>query len=432
MRRFTHIAGLFLIITLAALPVQAKNCPSKLPANLRQVGEKELYWGLEFRMGSYFVQETDVTTSPSKTTNLFNGFGAVRSIVDFTPEEDFDWINFYFEGELKQRHNVRNCNKWSIKYGDGYDLVPQLRGLSASIDKFDATIKVGRQNLVFGTQAVLDNFFDALVVKKKLSKNFKAQFFAGVLATELTRETLGCGYEQYYEKRKAWKRLCSANYGDYSMAGFSLKYKGFRPHKLSLLDIFQYSRLDVDQEDLSASYPENLSTNFLSLFAMGPLFGSESTFYDAEVIGAYKIYDNKLIPAISMGIRQRFKLGSATLVLHPLYSGSFTPKDENIHFASLFEGYDVGSRQRYGLYDGQIFSMIVRLKYKSVRLFTGYHYHTNRNPTESIDDELEAGFSWFIMGKQKYQLRAIYSLINLAAGELPMSHGARVVLRLIY
>ncbi|MBU1238834.1 hypothetical protein KKF84_00325 [Myxococcota bacterium] len=437
MRRIPFNQGwsVLFFVLLTAAPAFAKNCPSQLPANLRQVGEKELYWGIEFRTGQYFVREKDISVDPPQTNNVFNGFGAVRSIVTYTPDDSMSWLNLYFEGEVKQRRDVANCNAWAISYKNGMETVPQLRGLSLSMDKWDMNVKLGRQNLVFGTQSILDNFFDAVKVSKKLSKKVTFELFGGVMATELTRETLGCGYEQYYEKRKSWKRLCSAGYGDYLMAGAVLNIKHFRPHKISLMNLFQYSRLDgqpADTTTLPAAYPENLTTNFLSLYAMGPLLGSESTSYEAELSGAYKIHDQSFIPALSLGIRHRIKIGGAHLVLHPMYSGAITTSDSDLHFASLFEGYDVGSRQRYGMYDGQVFSMMLRLRYRSIRFDTGYHYHTDRDPRDSIDDELEAGLTWFIWGKTKYQFRAIYSLINLAAGSLPLSHGARVVLRLIY
>ncbi len=436
MRRVYQLVLVMLFIAvLPGGPAIAKNCPSQLPANLRQVGEKELYWGIEFRTASYFVREKDISIDPAQTNNVFNGFGALRSIVTYTPDDSLSWLNLYFEGEVKQRKDVANCNAWAVSTGKDMEMIPQLRGLSISMDKWDMNVKVGRQNLVFGTQAVLDNFFDAVKVSRKFGRKVSVELFGGVMATELTRETLGCGYEQYYEKRKSWKRLCSADYGDYLMAGAVVNLKHFRPHKIGIMNLFQYSRLDgevADDTTLPASYPENLTTNFVSVYAMGPLFGSESTSYEAELLGAYKIHDKAFIPALSLGLRHRIKIGSAHLVLHPMYSGALRTGDEDLHFASLFEGYDVGSRQRYGLYDGQIFSMMLRLRMGSVRIDTGYHYHTERNSLDSIDDELEAGVTWFIWGKTKYQLRALYSLINVAAGELPMSHGARVVLRLIY
>lgn len=192
-----------LITLLTPATLKAKNCPSKLAGNLNQVGEKELYWGFEFRSGTYFISEKDLTAPTDSRETTYNGFAAIRSMVTYTPEDDYDWLSFYFEGEIKQRHGVENCNAWAVKTYKEFELVPQLRGLNLSVDKWDMDIKIGRQNLVFGTQAILDNYFDAVRIKKKLSKKVRAEFFAGVQATELTRETLGCGYEQYYENRKA-------------------------------------------------------------------------------------------------------------------------------------------------------------------------------------------------------------------------------------
>ncbi len=422
-----------LLLLFTPSRAKAKNCPSKLAGNLNQVGEKELYWGFELRLGGYFLSEKDLTAPDSSQNSLINGFSAVRSIVTYTPEEEYDWLSFYFEGELKQRHNVENCNSWAVPLGRGFELVPQLRGINVSMDKWDMDIKVGRQNLLFGTNALLDNYFDAIRIKKKLSKKVRLSLFAGAFVTELTREALGCGYEQYYEHRKSWKRLCTAGYGDYLMAGFTLHFRHFRPHRVAFMNLFQYSRLDQNApEDLHDTYPENLTTNFLSLYAQGPV-GLKNLSYEAELMGAYKLHDQAFIPAASLGLRYRLTLGKAHLELHPVYSGALPfGKKDHLHFASLFEGYDLGSRQRYGLYDGQVFSLMARLRWNALRFFTGYHYHTKTNPSNAIDDELEAGVSYFIKGKDKYQVRAIYSMLNLAAGDLPPSHGGRLVLRLIF
>jgi hypothetical protein len=412
--------------------VFAKNCPSQLSANLNQVGEKELYWGVELRLVQYFLQETDNSLIPAETSIHNAGYPAVRAAVDYTLSDDLDWLNFYFEGEVKARKQMNNCNKWTITTENGLEIIPQLRGASVSIDKWDLNIKIGRQNLVYGTQAILDNYFDAITIKKKISKNISLEVFTGIFAIEMTRETLGCGYEAYYEHRRSWKRLCSSNYGDYLAFGAIAKFKHFKPHKISLMNIFQWARNDGDEFDVTAEYPENLTTNFLSLYAMGPFLGSSTISYETEIMAAYRVELMEIIPAVSMGLRYRIPIGKGKLILNPRYAGSFTDSRSKSHFASVFEGYDLGARQRYGLYDGQIWSFMAKYHYGNFRFHGGYHFHTGINTTQSIDDEIEAGFTWFVWGKSKYQLRAIYSALNVAAGNLPISHGARFVARLIF
>ncbi|MBU1219977.1 hypothetical protein KKF34_06915 [Myxococcota bacterium] len=426
----------FVLTAIAVLgfttTARAKNCPSQLSANLHQVGEKELYWGFELRLANYFIWEKDATAPDSSTKMLQNGFGALRGIVDYTTSETFGGLfNFRLEAELKQRRAVDNCNAWAIPTFKDFELIPQLRNLYASFEKDEKKITIGRQNLVFGTQAILDNYFDAVNVTFKsepLKTNF--QIFAGAFAAELARETLGCGYEQYYENRRAWKRLCSSQYGDYMAAGLIARFKFLKPHQISVMNLFQWARRDSDIEELNPVYPEKLTTNFLTVHAIGPFF-TQKVYYETELIGAFRPDSKKFFGGLVAGFQYRFKAGSGHFVINPRYSGTFGTDDET-HFASVFESFDMGARQRYGLYDGHVYSMMVRYRIKSLRFDTGYHYHTADLLKNTVDDELEAGMTWFINNNNKYQLRLIYSVINLGAGDLPISHGFRAVARIIF
>ncbi|MDA3862587.1 MAG: hypothetical protein PF689_01830 [Deltaproteobacteria bacterium] len=419
------------LLNLSAQPVLAKNCPSKLAAHLKQVGEKELYWGLEFRLGNYHILEKDPTSDNDKFFDLHRGFMALRTNVDYSPAA---WLNFFFEGEVKIRNEVENCNNWAIPLNNKFEFIPQLRQVNTNINKWDFNFTLGRQNLVFGTQAVLDNFFDAVKISKYWRGKLKLELFAGAFATEIARETLGCGYEQFYENRGAWKRLCSANYGDYLLFGAQakLRYKWLRPHRISMLSIVQWSRNDVEPELLSPEYPENFTANFTALHGTGPFFTTKLR-YTAELITSTKIPSGKVIPAAVFGLKYRLNLGKGTrLVFLPYYTGSFSQDDHN-NFAPLFERYDLGMRQRYGLYNGHIYSFMLKFKHKrSFRIHTGYHYRTNNFVSQNLDDEIEAGFTWFYKGNTKYQFRTFYSVINVFAGKTPISHGIRFVLRIIY
>ncbi|MBN2723307.1 MAG: hypothetical protein JXR95_04460 [Deltaproteobacteria bacterium] len=429
---FLKVSFLGFFILNIPFNVYAKNCPSRLNENLHQVGEKELYWGMELRLANYFIWEKDATASDSSAELLKNGFAAVRGVVDYTIEETFGGsLNLVFEGELKQRKSVENCNSWAVPTFKDFELIPQLRKLYGSWEGENTKISVGRQNFTYGTQALIDNFFDAFKLEYK-SETLKTSFqlFSGVFANELARETLGCGYEQYYENRRAWKRLCTANYGDYIATGAVARFKFAKPHQISVMNLLQLSLRDRDMTELNPEYPEKLTTDFLSVYAIGPFF-TEKLYYETELIGALRIDGMKPMFGVVGGFQYKINAPGGHIVLNPRYSGSFLTED-NLHFASIFESFDLGSRQRYGLYDGHVYSFAVRYKIHSFRLHTAYHYHLAKVLSEVVDDELEAGVTWFIGNKSKYQLRLIYSGINIAAGDLPVSHGIRAVARIVF
>ncbi|MBU1068533.1 hypothetical protein KJ975_03100 [Myxococcota bacterium] len=417
--------SLFLLLAFLSGPALSKQCPSRLPEKMHQVGEKELYWGLEFRMAHFFSWDKDLSAPVPETTFSHNGFGALRGAVEYAPAP---WLNFRLETELKVRNGVENCNAWTVGLPKKFEMIPQLRNLYAQIEPWEeAELRIGRQNIAWGTQALVDNFFDAVSLRQPLGEKLSIEVFGGVFAPELTREALGCGYEMYYENRKAWKRLCSIDYGDVIMAGASLRIKNFKPHQIWLSHITQWDRRDVDEP--TVAQPEPLTTMFGSLYVSGPISGELG--YELEALAGYKPGNSALIPGYVAGLEYTLDLPRGHLSFLPKVAGAFSD-DEGNHFTSLGEGFDLGSRARYGLYDGHVKSMTLRYKWWAYRFDVAYHWHSVKFADDDLDDELEAGVTMFWNNDSRYQFLAVYSLMNVFAGDLAPSHGFRLVARIIF
>jgi hypothetical protein len=418
-------ASLFILLALCSAPARSKQCPSRLPEKMHQVGEKELYWGLEFRMAHFFTWDKDLSAPDPKTKFNHFGFGALRGAVEYAP---VPWLNLRLETELKVRNDVENCNAWSVGLPRRFDLIPQLRNLYAQIEPWEeAELRIGRQNIVWGTQALLDNFFDAVSLTQPMGDSLSLEVFGGVFAAELTREAIGCGYEMYYENRKAWKRLCGMDYGDVIMTGASLRVKAFKPHQIRLSTLAQWDRRDIDEP--TAVQPEPLTTLFGSLYAAGPIF--DALGYEVEALAGYKPGNGALIPGYVAGLEYTLDLPRGHLSFLPKVAGAFADAEGN-HFTALGEGFDLGSRARYGLFDGHVKSMTVRYKWWAYRFEAGYHWHSAEFARDDLDDELEAGVTWFWNNDPRYQFLAVYSLMNVFAGELAPAHGFRLVARIVF
>jgi len=417
--------SLFLLLSWLALPAGAKQCPSRLPEKMHQVGERELYWGLELRAAHFFMWEKDLSAPEPKNRFDHAGFFALRGAVEYAPAP---WANLRLETELKLRNDVENCNAWTVGLPRRFELIPQLRNLYAQFEPWEeAELRVGRQNVVWGTQALLDNFLDAVSLTQPLGEHLSLEVFAGVFAAELTRETLGCGWEQYYENRKAWKRLCTLDYGDVTMGGASLRVKTFKPHRFQVSALGQWDRRDVDET--TPAQPEPLTMVFGSLFATGPI--TDALGYELEALAGYKPGNGALVPGYVAGLEYTLDMPRGHLSFLPKVAGSFAD-DEGNHFTALGEGFDLGSRARYGLFDGHVKSMAVRYRWWAWRFEAGYHWHSGELVEDGIDDELDVSATFFWKNDPRYQFLINYSLMNAFTGELAPSHGLRLVARIIF
>ncbi len=417
--------SLFILLALFCGPAHAKQCPSRLPEKMHQVGERELYWGLEFRTGHFFTWDKDLSAPEPAVKFDHNGFGALRGAVEYAPAP---WLNLRLETELKVRNDVKNCNAWRVGLPHRFDMIPQLRNLYAQIEPWEeAELRVGRQNIAWGTQALVDNFFDAVLLRQPLGEKMSVEVFGGVFAPEITREAIGCGYEVYYENRKAWKRLCSTGYGDVIMGGAALRLKFLKPHQIQIMHLAQWDRRDVDVPTLAQ--PEPLTTLFGSVYATGPI--TDSLGYELEALAGYKPGNSALVPGYVAGLEYTLDLPRGHLSFLPKVAGAFSD-DEGNHFTALGEGFDLGARARYGLFDGHVKSMMVRYKWWAYRFEAGYHWHSAEFVSDDLDDEVEVGLTYFWDNDARYQFLVTYSLMNVFAGELAPAHGVRLVARIIF
>ncbi len=416
---------LFAVALLAVFPAQAKQCPSRLEEKKHQVGERELYWGLEFRLTHFFMWEKDLSAPGPAYTFDHAGFFALRGVTEWAPAP---WVNLRLEAEAKVRNGVDNCNAWAVDLKKHFQLIPQLRNLYAQFEPGEDTqLRVGRQNIAWSSQALLDNFFDAVSLEQKLGKNFRAEAFAGVFAPELTRETLGCGYELYYENRRAWKRLCTMNYGDVLMGGAVLSLSHLKPHRIRAAALYQWDRRDA--QEATPQQPEPLSSLFGSLAISGPI--GENLSYDAEALVGYKPDARAWIPGYVAAMEATFDMPRGHLSLVPRLAGSF-PDGEGNHFTAIGEHFDLGARSRYGLYDGHVKSLMVRYRWWAYRVEAGYHLHSADIAGGIVDDEVEVGATFFWNNEPDYQFIATYSLLNAFVGDLPPNHGFRIQARILF
>lgn len=421
----TEFGLALLFIFTFGVPVQAKQCPSRMAEKMHQVGEHELYWGLEFRLTHFFMWDKDLSADQPAYEFNHGGFFALRGATEWAP---VPWVNFRLETELKARNGVDNCNAWAVDLKKEFQLIPQLRHMYVQLEPADDTqVRVGRQNIVWGSQALLDNFFDAISLDQKLGEKFQLEAFAGVFVPELTRETLGCGYELYYENRRAWKRLCTMNYADVWMGGAFLTLKHFKPHRIRFAGLYQRDRRD-DQE-ISPQHPEPLTMVFGSFSVSGPI--GETLSYDAEALIGYKPENQAWIPGYVTSLEATFDMPRGHLFLIPRAIGSF-PDTQGNHFTAVGEHFDLGARARYGLYDGHVKSLLVRYRWWAYQMEMGYHLHSADFVYDFIDDELEAGITFFWKNDPRYQFIATYSLINTFIGDLAPNHGFRIQARILF
>lgn len=421
-------AELLLSVFLAfaiSFPAAAKQCPSRMAEKMHQVGERELYWGLEFRLTHFFMWDKDLSAPDPAYAFDHGGFFALRGAMEWAPAP---WVNLRLETEAKVRNGVDNCNAWAVDLKKDFQLIPQLRNLYAQFEPSDDTrLRVGRQNIAWGSQALLDNFFDAVALEQKLGEKVQAEAFSGVFAPELTRETLGCGYELYYENRRAWKRLCTMDYGDVLMGGAAFSLKHFKPHRIRLTALYQWDRRD--EKEATPQQPEPLSMLFGSLAVTGPI--GEILSYDAEALLGYKPEAQAWIPGYVAALDATFDLPRGHLSLIPRVIGSF-PDGDGHHFTAIGEHYDLGARARYGLYDGHVKSLLVRYRWWAYQMEAGYHLHSAGFADDAVDDEVEAGVTFFWNNDPRYQFIATYSLMNAFAGDLAPNHGFRIQARILF
>jgi len=401
-----YIPLIFSLILVIGIPSRAlaKECPSSLPANLYDIEGADLSLGGELRGVYTYLNEADSTLPEPKRENIHHGAGFLRGMLSWYPSDE---LTLTIVPEVRVLPDP-NC---AYDYMD-HPVVPLLREAVVEYDAERFRVSAGRQNLVFGSQAVLDAFFDAAEVEARFDP-VSIAVFGGVLVPELAREYLSCQFASYYEERGAWKDLCLTAWGDDLAAGGWIALRALKPWSLKALYLYQKT---VDG---------SLDAHIANLFASGPIVDPLS--FEIEFINMIKSDTVTYLP----GFTAALFVAIDEFDVRGGYAGAFRASAEN-RFTPVFEAFRLGERQRYGLYGGH--TKYVSLKYKPawsrpVGYLAGYYLHSREVDTRPDSDEIDGGFTIEI--GPKYRFWVVYSALNLA-GDLAVAHGLRVEVRIIF
>ncbi len=391
-------------VLLGPRTASAKECPSALAANLYDIEGADLSLGGELRGVYTYLNQADATLPTPERDNLHRGAAFLRGMLEWYP---LDELTFTIVPEVRILPDA-NC---AYDYWE-YPVVPLLREALVEYDQETVRVAAGRQNLVFGSQAALDAYFDSAEVEVRIPPVSIAAF-GGVLAPELAREYLTCEFASYYEERGSWKRLCETAYGDDYTVGGWIGLKALKPWTLKAIYFYQKT-LD-----------ETLDAHVASLFGSGPIVGPLSL--ELEFLNMVKIADTTYLPAFTAALF----LSIADVDARLGYAGAFRTTDTE-RFTPVFEAFHLGERQRYSLYGGH--TKYVSVKYKPawsspVGALAGYYLHSREVDTVPDSDEIDGGFTIDIT--PKYRFWVVYSALDLV-GDLPVAHGLRVEARIIF
>ena len=379
-----------LIFALLLLPVSmllGKNCPSILQSNMRQIAELPVYYGLEFRTIHYY--ENDYVYETDERVHRHIGMVGVNGAGKWSITDDL----IAFTELTFRMKNIGNC------YYDELSPVFQIRQAYVEWQIKNLKLSAGRQNLVFGSQALLDNWFDAATIEYKFHKKFTASVFGGVFIPALAREMAACLFERVYEYRGGWKKLCSSAWGDDIIAGGVLTFNFFKKHPIQVMYLLQQS----NHSDLSA--------NYFSAFTKGPLPGKRFSYY-AEVMYQHKT-DGASFPAFVGVLGKSFRLKKMMLEIQAGWAGTLAKYAED-RFTPIFETMHMGRSKRYSLYNGH--TRFARFKLKlpkqKMNFQLAYYNNTQELMASPNSDELELGVvKNFFKGHVKVWL--FYSLGNI-------------------
>jgi hypothetical protein len=226
--RMRNVFGLALVLALTPaflypVTAHAKTCPSTLSSNMNEIGETGLKWGLELRNYAFAF------SSPDEGGNG-NGIGQhLADVPELMADISYELDDWFF---LVEAVGKAEFGHGSQRFGEAlFAPVPavhvtypapvwgDLKQWYAEYSADPLTLRVGRQELLWGTQLALDNWFDALYARYKLDP-FTFEAFGGLLATSVAKEGRGCARPVVVKRIRCWDGSCDAGaYDFYGVAG---------------------------------------------------------------------------------------------------------------------------------------------------------------------------------------------------------------------
>lgn len=347
------VKSLVPLLTISLLGVAlvlpgAKDCPSPLYANLRDIADSGFSWGLEGRGFFYHANGQDFF------------FGGASLVMLFDKEAA--------SGEIEMVYKP----KPDVPCGDEGDISPfQIRRLNGEFRLSSRmAVRVGRQAMAAGTGMLLDDFFDGAVLS--LGRKQHLRIGGGVYARTVAREALGCQKCNFYTYKSCWKDLWNQEWGDTGMAFLAWEF----PLGRQRLELTVIRGLSTDPRF------RNTSAGLSGHLRMGPrwrmLVETGIQYSDGggfSVAAAAELFRNWRISG----------LGNLTLRIRLLTA----PDPVESRILPLFGNLYLGDRQHYSLRQGTIlgvgFSWIPRF-YSRSRLEAEYFMQMD---TEAPTDELD-------------------------------------------
>ncbi len=206
----------------------ARACPSDLAAHMHSYGN--LDFGIEGIMVGYVLPDGSLLPITTSSTNFLHG--KINAAAGYYLS---DWAYAYLELGIRSRlHSeapyrcLLSSRGTKIRFREAY-IDMDYHGISA---------RVGRQNLVVGTQMIVDDRFDAIWVGYK-----GFEIFGGSLASDVARGASFCPDELIRAYTYCYKMTCGTGWEDNIILGFGKSFifrhgKGF-PVNLSLYGIKQ-------------------------------------------------------------------------------------------------------------------------------------------------------------------------------------------------
>lgn len=369
----------------------SKDCPSRLFANLNQIGDSDFYAGLELR--AFYYNYNDV--------NYY--FGSLS--LGFTYETDNTSIQF--EGNLKEK-KYTPCNEFPeiSKF--------QIRRLSWEQYLSDnLSFNIGRQLMTIGKGLILDDFFDGMSVK--LGDRNSLSIGAGIYSIYVARETMGCQKCFFYNYRPCWKNLHNTEYGDILM-GF-VNYD-FRIKKNS----FSITLLREQHKDNS------MRSTFLSFYSRINLPLKLKLF--SEFALQFYDYSKEFAYGANLTLQRGFNLNGIAKVLLKtdfLYGS----ENENVMFTPIFGSVYIGERQHFSVRQGSTYKFECKITpnfFKRVNLKLDYILNTLNYYFEPVSDELDLRFEINFDKHEKYKLITVYSIWSGVYNGSQISTNLRIVI----
>ncbi len=389
---------------LLSTPVQARDCPSKLPAHLWEVTDS-LSIGAEVR--AFYVGMDvgdDLPISAKSAGSWDNAFMAgLRTSLLWTPFEDW---SLTWEGEARYKRPG-----WSNSAVRGLD--GRLWQLYVGFDHAPWEVSAGLQIMNFGMSSMLDQRFVALRADFKADL-FSVGAFGGVTMEQMTRNSTNCLWVRYTSATTGWRVL--SHDLDNLVAGATFTWKGFRPWRFQSMYLWSRPALEAQR------------SHALVAWFGGPLIPRYVTLdlEPAVVITADEKVMGSLVGEVRVTLPQ--VLDSAPVLR--LAAGSAFGYSQEQRFMPVYENLSWGYLKRYSLYEGHLFQ--ARLDWDAtewLRPSARYVAQTFDFSSQLTSDEMDAGIELNL--HEVYWLVLSYVGLNLVGPNAP-SHGFYAELRVVF